>query len=172
MSACEASPASKYEIVSQTPLGTGKFSVVFKARRVSDGAPVALKRMQIFDVLDSADRAQLEHEATLLQRLAHPNIIRCYDTYIDKAALELVIVLELAEYDMKTLIAECAGVPMDESLIFHFFVQVSTGVFSIFFFFFFSHKQHYSNPSSIHTTLPRCALLCSTCTNGAFFTAT
>eukprot|EP00161_Ancyromonas_sigmoides_P000779 TRINITY_DN1060_c2_g1_i2.p1 TRINITY_DN1060_c2_g1~~TRINITY_DN1060_c2_g1_i2.p1 ORF type:complete len:293 (-),score=125.87 TRINITY_DN1060_c2_g1_i2:29-907(-) len=121
-STSEPSPASKYEIVSQTPLGTGKFSVVFKARRVSDGAPVALKRMQIFDVLDSADRAQLEHEATLLQRLAHPNIIRCYDTYIDKAALEL------AEYDMKTLITECAGVPMDESLIFHFFVQVCAAV--------------------------------------------
>lgn len=34
------------------PIGTGKFSVVFKAERLNDGLLVALKLIKIFDMQD------------------------------------------------------------------------------------------------------------------------
>lgn len=37
-------------------IGKGKFSTVFKARRIEDGALVALKRIRIFDALDERSR--------------------------------------------------------------------------------------------------------------------
>ncbi|CAE7938650.1 Nek7, partial [Symbiodinium sp. KB8] len=38
------------------PIGKGKFSTVFRARRIEDGSLVALKRIRIFDALDERSR--------------------------------------------------------------------------------------------------------------------
>lgn len=38
------------------PIGKGKFSVVYKAKRKCDGQPIALKKIAIFDMMDAKAR--------------------------------------------------------------------------------------------------------------------
>jgi len=44
-------------------IGKGKFSTVYRARRVEDGALVALKRIRIFDALDDKSRDKVSSRA-------------------------------------------------------------------------------------------------------------
>ena len=44
-------PLANYEI--QRRIGSGKFSVVYKARRLKDNSVCALKKVQVFDIKDA-----------------------------------------------------------------------------------------------------------------------
>jgi hypothetical protein len=73
-------------------LGAGSSSDVWRARAISSGAPVALKR--IF-VADERQRSRALDEAALLAALDHPNLVRLHTVLeLDTA---LVLVLDLAE---------------------------------------------------------------------------
>lgn len=46
------------------PIGKGKFSVVYKAKRKRDGQSIALKKIAIFDMMDAKAREKTLKEVT------------------------------------------------------------------------------------------------------------
>ena len=72
------------------PIGQGKFSIVYKAERILDNLPVAIKiikviKTQIFDMMDPKQRDKCLKEVSLLESLKHPNIINYLDSFIEKS---------------------------------------------------------------------------------------
>jgi serine/threonine protein kinase len=62
-----------YEVGKQ--IGTGKFSVVYRAR-MADGRHVALKKIHIFDMMDAKSRTKCLREVLMLQTISkHENLI-------------------------------------------------------------------------------------------------
>eukprot|EP00276_Gloeochaete_wittrockiana_P023408 CAMPEP_0184364980 /NCGR_PEP_ID=MMETSP1089-20130417/146772_1 /TAXON_ID=38269 ORGANISM="Gloeochaete wittrockiana, Strain SAG46.84" /NCGR_SAMPLE_ID=MMETSP1089 /ASSEMBLY_ACC=CAM_ASM_000445 /LENGTH=143 /DNA_ID=CAMNT_0026706051 /DNA_START=63 /DNA_END=490 /DNA_ORIENTATION=+ len=118
------SALNEYEV--GKPIGSGKFSVVYKARLKRDGTIVALKRVQIFDIMDQRQREKCLKEVKLLQSLDHPNIIKYIDSFI--ADNDLIIVVEWAELgDLRKLIRKAAesDTPIEEGMIWKYFVQIA-----------------------------------------------
>ncbi|KAG6977126.1 hypothetical protein JG688_00000673 [Phytophthora aleatoria] len=82
-----------YEVLK--PIGKGKFSVVFKAKRRHDGQAVALKKIAIFDMMNLKAREKTLKEVRLVQSVSHPNIIQYLDAFVQNN--ELYIAFEWAE---------------------------------------------------------------------------
>jgi NIMA (never in mitosis gene a)-related kinase len=95
-----------YEIVK--PLGKGKFSIVYMAKRLIDNSMCALKKINIFDMMVPKQREKCLKEVRLLQSMDHPNIVKLKDSFIDNN--ELLIIVEWAEKgDLKRLIRRAAS---------------------------------------------------------------
>ena len=60
---------AQYDITRR--IGSGKFSVVYKARRKKDNSPCALKKVQVFDIKDAKARDKCLKEVKLLEALNH-----------------------------------------------------------------------------------------------------
>ena len=92
------------DYVVEKAIGKGHFSVVHRAVRKSDHKRVALKKVQIFDMMDAKARERCLKEVKLLQTLpAHPCIITYLDSFLDNN--ELYIVFEWAEHgDLRRLL--------------------------------------------------------------------
>eukprot|EP00288_Rhodomonas_lens_P017689 CAMPEP_0177706432 /NCGR_PEP_ID=MMETSP0484_2-20121128/9223_1 /TAXON_ID=354590 /ORGANISM="Rhodomonas lens, Strain RHODO" /LENGTH=372 /DNA_ID=CAMNT_0019217895 /DNA_START=149 /DNA_END=1269 /DNA_ORIENTATION=- len=75
-------------------IGSGKFATVHRARHVPTGRMVALKKVQIFEnIMDTQERHEVVREAKMLQKVDHQNIIKCYDSWIERG--EFYVCLEL-----------------------------------------------------------------------------
>jgi serine/threonine protein kinase len=66
-----------YEI--EKELGRGGFGVVFRARRLSDGVPVAIKVLLPRVAVRPAELEKFLREMTITAQLRHPNIVKLYD---------------------------------------------------------------------------------------------
>ena len=63
-------------------IGKGQFSVVYRARAVHDDRTVALKKVQIFEMMDSKARLDCMKEIQLLQVwFKSPYVFRIYFQY-------------------------------------------------------------------------------------------
>lgn len=66
-----------YEI--EKELGRGGFGVVFRARRLSDGVPVAIKVLLPRVAVKPVEMEKFLREMTITAQLRHPNIVKLYD---------------------------------------------------------------------------------------------
>ncbi|MBE2282405.1 MAG: protein kinase [Prosthecobacter sp.] len=66
-----------YEIGKE--LGRGGFGVVFRARRLSDGVPVAIKVLLPRVAVKPVEMEKFLREMTITAQLRHPNIVKLYD---------------------------------------------------------------------------------------------
>ena len=111
-------------------IGRGHFSVVHRATRTADGRRVALKRIQIFDLLDARARERCLREVELLKSLPpHECIIQYLDAFLE--ANELYIVFEWAEHgDLRRLLRKAldAQSALPEAQIWRYFTQISGGI--------------------------------------------
>lgn len=111
------------------PIGKGKFSVVYKAKRKRDAQPIALKKIAIFDMMDAKAREKTLKEVRLVQSVSHPNIVQYLDAFI--ANNELHIAFEWAEAgDLKRQIRKAneKGVRFDERTIWRYFAQLCAAI--------------------------------------------
>ncbi|EQC29379.1 NEK protein kinase [Saprolegnia diclina VS20] len=110
------------------PIGKGKFSVVYRAKRMADDVLVALKKIAI-DVMDKRAREKTLKEVRLVQSVHHPNIIQYLDAFI--AGNELCIAFEWAEAgDLKRQIRKAneKDTRLDERLVWKYFAQIAAAI--------------------------------------------
>jgi NIMA (never in mitosis gene a)-related kinase len=115
-----------YDVVK--PIGKGKFAVVYRAQRKSDGQLVAIKKIAI-DAMDQKARDKTLKEVRLLQSVHHPNIIEYMDSFIEGD--ELIIVFEWAAAgDLKRQIrkAQERKARFDERVIWKYFAQICEAI--------------------------------------------
>ena len=125
-----SSGGSLADYVIEKAIGRGHFSTVHRAVRRSDERRVALKKVQIFDMLDAKARDRCLKEVQLLKSLApHQSIIQYIDSFIDNN--ELFIVFEWAEHgDLRRLLrrANESKTTLQEAQVWRYFVQVTDGI--------------------------------------------
>jgi serine/threonine protein kinase len=114
----------------QTVIGSGKFSTVWKAIHLPTGTAVAVKKVQIYEIMDTKQRTDCINEVKLLQAAAnHPNIITYRDSFIENN--ELVITLDFCDCgDLGKLVKERSDVatPLTEGDLWSIFSQLCGAV--------------------------------------------
>ncbi|KAI5061797.1 hypothetical protein GOP47_0022336 [Adiantum capillus-veneris] len=71
-------------------LGSGNFSIVWKAIHKVDGTQFAIKQFSAAR-LNAQSRQRLHTEITVLSRFVHPNIVRLFDVLEDDSSISLVL---------------------------------------------------------------------------------
>ena len=98
----------------ESPLSAGAMGAVFRAHKVDDGTPVAVKRL-----LDTRHVARFEIEARLLATLKHPGVVNVVDYFTHDTGVYLV--MEMVEgKDLGVILKERGnpGLPVDEAIEF------------------------------------------------------
>lgn len=73
------SSLDNFEVMEE--LGSGTYSTVFKARRITDGKIYAIKKVNISQLNDKEKNNAL-NEITLLSNIKHPNVVEYKDSFI------------------------------------------------------------------------------------------
>ncbi|KAH6595520.1 hypothetical protein BASA50_005729 [Batrachochytrium salamandrivorans] len=137
----EPSPIEKYTV--EKKIGQGQFSCVYRAKNIDSGRIVALKRVPIFEMMDSKARNDCIKEIDLLRSLDHINVVCCLESFIDSK--DLVIVLELADAgDLGKMIKhfKIQGRRISEKTIWKYFSQICDALAHL-------HKRRFVSQSTI-----------------------
>lgn len=104
-------------------LGEGTYGVVYKAKRLSDGKIVALKRVKL-DPNEEGIPATTYREFSTLIELKHPFIVQCLLCVYEKG--DLYIVFEFIDMDLKLWIDSQPAVP-NQKLVKEFVFKILVG---------------------------------------------
>uniref|UniRef100_A0A7R9VYE8 non-specific serine/threonine protein kinase n=1 Tax=Chlamydomonas euryale TaxID=1486919 RepID=A0A7R9VYE8_9CHLO len=110
-------------------IGRGQYSTVYAAQHVASGTAVALKKVAIFDMMDPKARQDCLKEVKILENLQHPNIVKCFTSFIQDN--ELIIVMEWAESgDLAQALKQRAasGQPFTDQEVWQLFGAVCSAV--------------------------------------------
>ncbi|KAK9285135.1 hypothetical protein L1049_024320 [Liquidambar formosana] len=107
-------------------IGQGTYSSVYKARDVTHGKVVALKRVR-FDNLDPESVRFMAREILFLRRLDHPNIIKLEGLITSRMSCSLYLVFEYMEHDL-TGLASLPGVKFTEPQVKCYMQQILSGL--------------------------------------------
>nr|CAH0106189.1 unnamed protein product [Daphnia galeata] len=114
-------------------IGKGQFSQVYSATfRPCPFRQVAIKRVELLEMVDSKARTDCLQEVQLLKQLKHPNVVRYLGSFEENQSGQLLIVLELAGAGdlAKFLFSSCQRNArlMTEQAIWRFFVQIASAL--------------------------------------------
>jgi serine/threonine protein kinase len=106
----EGSELEGYAI--ESPLSAGAMGAVYRAHRLDDGTPVAIKRL-----LDTRHIARFEIEARLLSTLHHPRVVNVSDYFTAETGVYLVMEMIKGD-DLGAILKERGnpGLPVDEAI--------------------------------------------------------
>ncbi|KAJ4462625.1 putative Serine/threonine-protein kinase Nek1 [Paratrimastix pyriformis] len=107
-------------------IGRGSYGAAFLVKRKSDGVQLVAKEITVQGLTPKQCEEAL-NEVRVLSMLVHPNIVRCYESFIDQ--LTLVIIMEYADGgDLFSFIRSTRGRPISERQILDWFLQISLAV--------------------------------------------
>ncbi|MBI2931401.1 MAG: serine/threonine protein kinase [Planctomycetes bacterium] len=96
-------------------IASGGFATIFSAEQILSGRKVALKMMHADRARDETAVMRFKHEAALMIRFHHPNIVRGHE-YFEEGTLKF-LAMELIEGDsLDRLVAEARGMPACRAL--------------------------------------------------------
>ena len=100
-------PGEAYRV--QELIGRGSYAEVYRAERVSTGALVALKVLQLHRTARSKDRERHRREGQLLLRLRHPNVVAVH-AVVETPDGRIVMVMDLLiGRTLARLRSDCGG---------------------------------------------------------------
>jgi serine/threonine protein kinase len=95
---------SRYEVLEMALLGEGTYGKVYKAKCVSSGRAVALKKMKL-DSEEEGVPSTAIREIALLKELSHENVVELLDVFCSTS--KLILVFEFVENDLKKYMRGC-----------------------------------------------------------------
>jgi hypothetical protein len=100
--------------VVESPLSAGAMGAVYRAHKVDDGTPVAIKRL-----LDTRHIARFEIEARLLSTLHHPRVVNVMDYFTEDTGVYLVMEMIKGD-DLGVILKQRGnpGLPVSEAIEF------------------------------------------------------
>ncbi|XP_078430255.1 protein IMPAIRED IN BABA-INDUCED STERILITY 1-like isoform X2 [Wolffia australiana] len=116
--------ADSYETLEK--IGQGTYSSVFRAREISTGKIVALKKVR-FDNFDSESVRFMAREIQILRRLDHPNVIKLEGLVTSRLSCSIYLVFEYMEHDLAGL-ASCPEIKLTEPQIKCYMKQLLSGL--------------------------------------------
>lgn len=111
-------------------IGSGTFGVIRRVRRLLDGKIFARKELK-FERMSDRDRKQIVSEVNILRTLAHDNIVRYEERFVDRENAILYIVMEYCEGgDLGSMIRECRKTKslIGEDTVLNYLVQMIKGL--------------------------------------------
>ena len=80
--------SSDFNIVSL--LGRGSFGSVYKVHRYIDNKVYVMKQVDL-SALDATERMETVNEVKVMNRLSHRNVVKYYDSFIQKHTLYIIM---------------------------------------------------------------------------------
>lgn len=104
--------------------------MVFKVKRISDGAEYAMKKVKMMK-LSEREKQNALNEVRILASIQHPNIIGYKEAFFEDATSSLCIIMEYADGgDLLNLISshKRKGTTLSEQQVWSYFIHIVRGV--------------------------------------------